>query len=99
MRCKIIEPAELELNDAYEYYENELKGLGDRFIMSFRSAVNRILQYPEAWTLIEGNVRKCLLDTFPYYIIYAVSNDFIVILSIAHQHRKPDYWIDRLDLI
>jgi len=44
MRVKIIEPAEIELNDAFEYYENELEDLGYRFLEEFNDAVNRILE-------------------------------------------------------
>lgn len=60
-RFKIIEPAEIELDEAYEYYERELEGLGDRFLHDFRNAVNRIIQFPLAWSLILDNVRKCKL--------------------------------------
>lgn len=32
MRFKILEQAELELDDAYDYYEYELEGLGRKFL-------------------------------------------------------------------
>lgn len=60
MRVKIIEPAEIELNDAFEYYENELEDLGYRFLDEFNDAVNRILKYTHAWSLVKDNVRKCV---------------------------------------
>jgi toxin ParE2 len=72
MRIKIIEPAELELDDSYEYYENEPRGLGKKFIEDFRNTLNRIITFPEAWTTIKDNVRKCFLKKFPYSIIYAL---------------------------
>ena len=53
MRVKIIELAEIELNDAFEYYENELEDLGDRFLDEFNDAVNRILKHPHAWSLVK----------------------------------------------
>jgi len=46
-RVKILEPAEIELNDAYEYYEYELEGLGQKFLEEFKKGVNRILRYPD----------------------------------------------------
>ena len=93
---KIIKPAELELDDAFQYYENELFGLGSKFINSFRHAINRIISHPSAWTCIQDNVRKCRLDKFPFDIIYAIEEKMIVIIAISHHHRKPYYWIDRL---
>jgi len=95
-RLKIIEPAELELQDIYDYYEAESTNLGRLFINEFRRGVNRILQFPQAWPSIEKNIRKCTLKKFPFHIIYAVTEDLILILAIAHHRRKPDYWIDRL---
>ncbi len=97
MKFKIIEPAESELDDAFEFYEYELPGLGLKFIDEFRKGVKRILAYPYAWSPVQDNVRKCVLKKFPYNIV-SVEPDRIVILAIAHQRRKPDYWIDRISL-
>ncbi len=41
-------------------------------------------------------IHKCLLLRFPYKILYAVESGTIVVLAIAHSHRKPDYWLDRV---
>ena len=95
-RFKILEQAELELDEAYDYYEYELQGLGEKFIEEFRRGIKRILNYPYAWSFIQDNVRKCVLKKFPYNIIYAIEDELIIILAVAHQHRRPDYWIDRL---
>ena len=99
MKIKIIEPAELELEDAFNYYENELIGLGTKFIQSFRNATKRILNFPLAWAAVLDDIRKCNLEKFPYTIIYAIENDTIIILAISHHHRKPFYWIDRYSKI
>ena len=96
IKFKIIEPAEMELDDAFDYYEYELAGLGQKFLVEFRKGVKRILAHPSAWSPIQENVRKCVLKKFPYTIVYAIEENLIIILAVAHQHRLPDYWIDRL---
>lgn len=96
LRFQIIEPAERELQDIFDYYEAETERLGHRFIAEFRRAVQRIRQFPFAWPQLQGNVRKCILKRFPFHVIYAVTNELIIILAIAHHRRKPDYWIDRI---
>ena len=40
MRFKILEQAELELDDAYDYYEYELEGLGRKFLEEFMGELN-----------------------------------------------------------
>ena len=86
--------AERELEDAMRYYEVESTGLGKRFRDEVRKAALRIAEYPLAWSVERGDIRKCLLHKFPYKLLYAVEDDHIVIIAVAHQHRKPDYWTD-----
>lgn len=95
-RLEIIEPAEIELDDAYEYYEYEIEGLGKNFLDEFKKGISRIVLHPLAWSRIQENIRKCVLKKFPYNIIYAIDDDAIIILAVSHQHRHPEYWIDRL---
>ena len=85
--------AKNELDDAVSFYETELAGLGLRFKEEIRSSISRIKEHPEAWSIEKGDVRKALLHRFPYKILYSLEKDHIVILAIAHQHRKPNYWV------
>ena len=87
--------AKLELDDATCYYDLEYQGLGQRFKKEVRGAARRISEYPEAWSIERGEVRKCLLHKFPYKLLYSIEEDHVFIIAVAHQHRKPDYWIDR----
>jgi len=44
---------------------------------------------------MRGEVRKCLLHRFTYKLLYSVEEDHILVIAVAHQYRKPDYWVDR----
>jgi len=87
--------AKLELEDAAHFYELEYEGLGRRFKEEVNKAAIRISEYPKAWSVERGDVRKCLLHKFPYKLLYSIEKDHAFIIAVAHQHRKPDYWIDR----
>ncbi|MFP7755655.1 type II toxin-antitoxin system RelE/ParE family toxin [Thermodesulfobacteriota bacterium B35] len=87
--------AERELEDSVRYYELEHSGLGKKFKGEVRKAVKRIVDYPRAWSVERGEVRKCILHKFPYKLLYSIEPDHILIIAVAHQHRKPDYWIGR----
>ena len=95
MRVIFSKLAKQELDDATHYYEIELQGFGKLFRGEVRRAVKRIIVYPEAWSVERGDVRKCLLHKFPYKLLYSIEEDHIFIIAVAHQHRKPDYWIKR----
>jgi len=87
--------AVLELDDAVDFYNQEYPGLGNRFKQEIRDAAQIISEYPTAWSVERGDVRKYLLHKFPYKLLYSIEEDHLFIIAIAHQHRKPDYWIDR----
>ena len=87
--------AQLELDDASEYYELELPGLGAQFREEIKRGIRRILEYPDAWAKEKEDVRRYLLHRFPYKILYSIEENYIYIIAIAHCHRRPDYWVDR----
>lgn len=45
------------------------------------------------------DVRRCLVNRFPFGVIYSVEQGEIFILAVMHLRRHPDYWKDRLQEI
>lgn len=82
------------LEDAVHYYEPEYAGLGKRFRKEVKMAVLRIAGHPQAWSSERGDIRKCLLHKFPYKLLYSIEKDHVFVIAVAHQHRKPDYWVE-----
>jgi toxin ParE2 len=93
---RLLQIAQIELDEAIVYYESQLPGLGVEFLDEFLSCTARIRLFPEAWHLFNKGTRRCLLRRFPYGIIYSISTTEILIFAIAHLHRKPEYWQDRI---
>jgi plasmid stabilization system protein ParE len=87
--------AKQELDDAADYLEREFDGLGTSFKAEVELAADRISRHPLAWSIESGEIRKCLLHRFPYKLLYSIETDHLLIIAVAHQHREPDYWIDR----
>ncbi|SRR5665213_899392 len=88
--------AEAELIYAVNYYETCEGGLGYDFAVEVYVAVQRILANPKAWQFIEENIRRSLVNRFPYGVLYAEDKNEIYILAIMHLHRNPDYWKQRM---
>jgi len=96
MNIRYLKYAKLEFHDSIKYYETQQKGLGKRFDSSIQKSINTILEFPNAFHKIDDNIRKYVVDKFPYNIYYLIEEDTIVILSIASQRKDPLYWIDRV---
>ena len=87
--------AEKELLDAINYYNERSKGLGLEFAKEAYSAIKRIKAFPNAWSKLSKNTRRCLLNRFPYGIVYSIKDNEIIILAIMQLNKKPDYWKNR----
>ena len=95
MTVRLLGVAQQELIEAIVYYNGESPGLGDVFLLETVAAIDRIRRFPEAWHPLGKETRRCLLRRFPYGLIYSKDDAGILILAVAHTHRKPGYWRDR----
>ena len=84
--------AETEFYEAIDFYECSEQGLGYDFSIEIYSTIRNILDYPSAWPVLEGDVRRCLANRFPYAVLYSIEPAKIFILAVMHLHRNPDYW-------
>jgi len=91
----IHEAAEAELNEAAEFYDLKSPGLGSIFIDEVEKGIEIISKYPEAPPLVRGRLRKKELIRFPYSLVYSLRPNEIRILALAHQKRRPFYWLGR----
>ncbi|HMF31401.1 MAG TPA: type II toxin-antitoxin system RelE/ParE family toxin [Candidatus Lokiarchaeia archaeon] len=88
--------AEEEMNAAARFYDLQVDGLGEDFLSELQFALQSIQKFPYRWSIFEEDFRKYRLKKFPYNIFYSVSEDQIIIIAVAHQKRKPDYWKNRI---
>ncbi len=88
--------AELELNKAVSYYEECASGLGLEFAEEVYAAIARIIAYPKAWTRLSKHARRCLVNRFPFGVIFQVKGSELRIIAVANLNRKPGYWERRV---
>jgi plasmid stabilization system protein ParE len=88
--------AEHEFRAAMDNYEKQRIGLGSRFRTAVESAIERIRHAPEMYAEDDLGARACTVKRFPYTVYYLDLDERIWIVAIAHQHRKPGYWTQRV---
>lgn len=96
MMVRLLDMAEIELDEAVAWYEAQVPGLGLKLVAEIRHAREMIAAFPGAWHLLDTGVRRYRLNRFPFGLIYTIENGEIIILAIAHHHREPGYWRERL---
>lgn len=90
------EAAEDEVLNEIGYLELQAKGLGRRFFEEIKRAESLIAQFPESAEEVRPGIRKRMLRTFRYSLIYSIEKSAVLVLAVAHQSRRPGHWIGRV---
>lgn len=91
-RLKFAGRAVHEIGEAFDWYEEQSKGLGSEFELAFELQLKRLEQVPLLYTEIMPGVRRTLLPRFPYGVFYTVKNDWVHVLAVIHNARNPQRW-------
>ena len=91
-RLLLAPEAEIELAEAWRYYEERQSGLGDLLLADFEAACGRIERNPVAWAYHYRHYRRHLLDQFPYGIVYTIEENCLWGIAVMHLARRPHYW-------
>jgi plasmid stabilization system protein ParE len=89
---RFLTPAEEEMTEAALFYEAASSQLGTDFLDDVLRAIDRLCDYPQAGETIASGFRRTLLHQFPFSLVYAIEENTIVIVAVAHQSRRPGYW-------
>lgn len=85
-----------DIDSAYGWYEEQLPGLGERFLSAISAVVTNIQSNPQGFGRVRGDVRAGLARDFPYVVYFRPEQTRIVILAVLHGRRDPQTWIKRL---
>jgi len=95
MDVKFHPSAEVDANEARQWYA-ERSGIAARaFLTELIAAVEHIAQFPESFPRYLAGTRRYFFPTFPFSLVYRVEDGVITVVAIAHHRRKPGYWSNR----
>jgi len=93
MRLEVHSEAREEFLQAVSFYDEQVPGLGLRFITEIERCQKALLETPLMGQPFGKRLRKFTVgDRFPYSIVYAVLANVLFILAYAHASRRPGYW-------
>ena len=86
--------------EAARWYETHRAGLGTDFLDAVDAEVGRIAETPRIGAPVPGvsdeTIRRRPVRRFPYHVVYVELPDRLQVLAIAHDRRRPGYWVGRL---
>lgn len=89
----IIRPeAERDIEESYNWYEDQSVGLGKEFLRALDAALTSILRNPLAYPVIHRNIRRSLIRRFPHSLFYLINENNIVVTACVHHRRNPRVW-------
>lgn len=93
---KFLKAASIEVEESRSFYDEERLGLGAEFIDEIDATMYEVCKQPEIWRNVTPNIKRKSIDRFPFVVYYAIEEDCILVVAVAHQKRRPGYWKNRL---
>jgi plasmid stabilization system protein ParE len=92
----LVPQAELDVADAYGWYEGRRVGLGEEFLSCVDASIQAICRAPEMYPVVHETYRRALVRRFPYAVFYEHKGETVTIYSVFHTSRDPEKWRQRL---
>jgi toxin ParE1/3/4 len=88
--------ADLDIQRAYDFYEDCREGLGAVFMHRLDEAFGRLRVFPESGPLVHGDYRRLLVPGFPYGIFYTIEPRGVIVSGVMDTRQDPEAIIRRL---
>ena len=96
-KITIRKDAELDINDAYQWYKANEEGLGEECLENITESLKKIKESPKIYPIVHNkSVRRAFINKFPYGVFYLEHEDSITVVAVMHTRRNPASWQQRL---
>lgn len=98
MTLLVVRPlAEADIQEASDWYEEQERGLGGRFLDELGETLASVRRAPLQFPITWRTLHRALLRRFPYAVYFVQrAEGRVVILAVLHQRRAPGVWKSRL---
>ncbi len=93
MKIKILSSAADDLADGFNFYENQLDGLGSYFLETLFSDIESLKIYAGVHQKVFG-YHRLLSNRFPYAVYYSLDSGTIFVNAILDCRRNPE-WVKK----
>ncbi len=94
-KVQIDEEALTDIQEVTDWYNEQLQGLGSRFLKQTKLQINSLKMDAEIYTNRYADVRCMLIKKFPFMVHYTIDNLTVKIFAVLHTSRNPKIWEGR----
>ena len=98
IRLVLSPEAEADALSAFRFYEERREGLGERFRDHVGLALTRVQNNPEEAPVIYRDLRRKLVQRFPYMVLYRLYPGLLYVVAVMHARQNPVIWKRRASL-
>jgi toxin ParE1/3/4 len=101
LKIRLHPEATNDIDQSAEWYEDRDPGLGEDFLRELDEAFAVLQELPTVWPYWprigkEHGVHRYPLKRFPFGVAYLIEDAELVIVAVAHDRRRPGYWLHRI---
>lgn len=96
MIVEILDAAEADLEEAYDFLERREEGLGRKLLAKFHKTLGLLQLLPRMFPRYYRNVRVCRIRRSQHGIFFRVTRRSVVILAFFDLRQDPKYLKRRL---
>ena len=97
MEIRFHPAARTEVTEAQSWYQERSAIAAVGFAREIARVVRSIAEAPNRHPHAGHGTRRLLLRRYPFSLYYRIVGEFIEIVAVAHQKRRPAYWKTRSD--
>jgi plasmid stabilization system protein ParE len=86
----------IEIQDVYQSYENNERGLGERFKSTLQDNLLKLQDFPFAFSEVYKSTRRVYIEPFPYHVFYRIRDHKVIVLAVIHASRDSSTWKKRI---
>lgn len=86
-----------DIQETFEWYEMQLKGLGLRYKTQVKKQINSLKKDPYLFSIKYNSIRCRKIEKFPFLIHYEINEETktVTIFAVFHTSRSPEIWKKR----
>lgn len=94
----IKEEAFFEIDEAYDYYEGQKGGLGQRFLIELEFGIAALSETPYHYSYFLNSLRfrSHALEVFPFSVIYEILDADVIVYAVYNTYKTPLDFFKRL---